>query len=103
VVPYENADLVQFIDDRRMLVGHVQVEAYLGVPFYKGLTLYEADSGKKLWEVEREHLPRGEYSVIAAEPLIVLLGRNDANLLLTALDRSTGARRWHGAYKAALA
>lgn len=102
-VAHEAADLIQFIDDERVLVGNLEVGAYLGVPDFKHLTLYHARSGKKLWDAERERLFRGEYSVIALKPLIVVLGRNDSSVLVSGLDPATGARRWHAAFKSALA
>src|SRR5690606_93429 len=102
-VPHESADLLQFVDERRLLVGHVEVDAYLGRPSYKELILYDTETGARIWEAPREHIPRGEYPVVAAQPLIVLLGRNDAALRLSALDPATGERRWSAAYDAPIA
>ena len=104
VVPHENADFIQFIDERRVLVGHIQVEAYLGVPSYSGLSLYDAGTGAKLWDAPRDHVGRGgEYSVIGVAPSVLVLGRSETALHLSALDPATGARRWNAALKAPLA
>lgn len=103
VFPAEAADFVQFIDGERVLVGTLEIGAYLGVPDFKKLILYDARSGANIWEAERQKLPRGRYVVLALDPHIVLMGTSPSLLTLTAFSRASGSRVWEAAFKSPLA
>lgn len=68
----EAPDFIRFIDEDRVLIGTVEVGAYLGVPSFKSIHLYDVRQGKKLWESERPDLIRGQYTVVTTRPLIVV-------------------------------
>jgi outer membrane protein assembly factor BamB/ankyrin repeat protein len=93
--PEEGADFIQFLDAKRVLLGTVEVGAYLGVPDYKKVLLLEASSGAKIWEAERRKLaPRGRYSLLALRPVIVLLGTDALSASVSGLDPASGKKLW---------
>ena len=99
VFPEEAPDFMQFIDEHRLLIGAVEVGAYLGVPSFKKVLLYDSRTGKKLWEADRPDLVRGQYTVAASEPAVVLFGATAAAAVLIGIDRDSGARRWRHEFK----
>jgi outer membrane protein assembly factor BamB len=92
--PHEVADLVQFIDEDRVVVGAVEIGALQAVPDFKGLIAYDPRSGKKLWEAARDRLRGGRYAIVAIEPSILLLGISEETLKLTAIAPASGERLW---------
>lgn len=94
VFPEEAPDFIRFLDEERVLIGTVEVGAYLGVPSFKKIYLYDVRQGKKLWEAERPDLVRGQYAVVTTRPLIVIAGANASATSLIAIDAASGARRW---------
>lgn len=70
------------------------------MPDYEDLFLYDAKTGKMIWKSKRKSYSRGSYSVITTYPLIILLGRNEKELGLTAFDPSTGKIIWAHEVKA---
>ena len=100
IFPYEDADFIQFLNEERILIGSVEVGSALGMPDYEDLFLYDAKTGKMIWKSKRKSYSRGSYSVITTYPLIILLGRNEKELGLTAFDPSTGKIIWAHEVKA---
>lgn len=103
VFPKEAPDFIRFIDEERVLVGAVEVEAYLGVPSFKNVYLYDAREGKTLWQSERPDLVRGQYTVVTTQPLIVIAGSNASATTLLGIDAASGARRWRQDFKTTVA
>jgi len=99
--PDHAADLVHFLDDERVLVGSVEVGAYLGVPDFKDVYLFDLRDGKVLWKTTRPRLYRGQYAVLATQPHIILAGFGEEATHFLALDGNTGQERWRGTIKAA--
>ncbi len=88
-------DLMLFVDDKRILIGSVELgEREFAAPQYGKLVLYDTVSGKKLWEAARRNLPRGDYSTIVTPSALVLLASLAGSLDLSAYDPASGARRW---------
>ncbi len=97
---FEGADLIQFLDDRRILMGGVEVDAWLARPSPRWLTLLDATSGRTIWRVERPALPQASYAVVATAPTIVLAVSDGNETRFTAFDPDSGARRWESVGKA---
>ncbi len=70
----ESADIIQFIDNDQVLVGTIDVGAYLGVPDYGRLALYDIEAGTKIWSIERPPMSGGigAYAVLTTNPVILL-------------------------------
>jgi outer membrane protein assembly factor BamB len=100
IFPYEDADFIQFLNEERILIGSVEVGSALGMPDYEDIFLYDAKTGKMIWKSKRKSYSRGSYNVITTHPLIILLGRNEKELGLTAFDPSTGKIIWAHEVKA---
>ena len=96
----DDADLIHFIDDDRVLVGTVHVTAFLGEPKHAWLTLYDANSGVQLWKYKCAPLPNGSYSVVLNDPVILVAGRTPGTVLYTALDPKSGQCVWERQLKA---
>jgi len=103
VFPEEAADFIHFIDAQRVLIGTVEIGAYLGIPDFKKVVLYDSRNGAKLWEADRQKLARGRYSVLAVQPAVVLLGSNATSMVVTGLDPASGAHLWGATFGSPLA
>lgn len=94
VFPSDVADLVEFVDDSRVLIGAVEIGATLGVPRHSTVSLWDAARGERIWESARPAVRDGRYSVVAVQPRIVLLGVGPETLQLVALEPDTGRGAW---------
>ena len=88
------ADLVEFVNDSRVLIGAVEIGATLGVPRHSTVALWDAARGERIWESARPAVRDGRYSVVAIQPRIVLLGMGPETLQLMALEPDTGRAAW---------
>jgi len=93
-VEYESADFIEFLDERRFVVGSVAVGSKLGIPRHGPVFAYDARSGKELWQTARESRPDGSYRLVATEPRLVLVGDDERSGDVGALDPVTGRRLW---------
>jgi outer membrane protein assembly factor BamB len=94
LLPQEAADFAVFVDTDRLLVGTVESGAYLGVPDFREIVLYDAKSGGEIWRAERPKIRNGFYSVLATAPVLILEGRGTDSSLLLAYDMQTGKKLW---------
>ncbi|HXH86133.1 MAG TPA: PQQ-binding-like beta-propeller repeat protein, partial [Nitrospira sp.] len=99
LIPNETADLIRFVGSNRVLVGTLEVGAYLGVPDHGPVRLYDAETGRMLWEADRPSFRDGRYSVLSTAPVIVLMGSNEDGARLLALDPASGSLKWEHAIK----
>jgi outer membrane protein assembly factor BamB len=87
-------DLVELYAEDRILVGAVQVSAMLATPSIGPLMMFDAQSGRKLWETPRKDFPKASHALVAMRPLIVVQATAPKVLHLSVIDPDTGAERW---------
>ena len=87
-------DLVELYAEDRILVGTVQVSAMLATPSMGPLIMFDAQSGRKLWEAPRKDIPRASHALVALHPLIVVQATAPKVLHLSVIDPETGGERW---------
>jgi ankyrin repeat protein/outer membrane protein assembly factor BamB len=92
-------DLMEFVSPDRVLIGTVQVSAYLAEPSYGAVQMYDATTGRMLWEGKRPDVPKGVYSLLSSAPVILLCGASAEEACLSALDPETGATLWEREFK----
>lgn len=92
--PEESADFATYVGNHRLLVGTVESGAYLGIPDFKDIILYDTTNGTQLWRSARPAIRNGRYSVLATTPTIILGGRGKDELRLLAYDPNKGTKRW---------
>lgn len=78
----------------RILVGAIQVSALLATPSIAPLMMFDAQSGRKLWEAPRKDIPRASHALVAMRPFIVVQATAPKTLHLSVIDPDTGAERW---------
>jgi ankyrin repeat protein/outer membrane protein assembly factor BamB len=93
------ADLIEFVSPDRVLVGTVEIGSRLARPSHSGIQLYDARTGKKLWEGRRPEVPGGSYTLLAADPAILLLGSSEERASFSALDPGSGRSLWTKDYR----
>ena len=93
-IEIESADLIEFVGPDQVLVGLVSVTSKGGAPEHGPLTLLDARTGQKIWSAPRPEMPTGQFSLLTARPLLVLMGSDDHDIEVFGLDPMTGARRW---------
>lgn len=93
-LPEEAVDFSLYLDMDRLLVGTAESGAYLGIPDFRTLILYDVRNGSEIWRSDRPELRNGSYRVLATEPLIVLAGSNQSDLYLAGYDPGTGVKQW---------
>lgn len=96
---WDSADIFQFIDEHRLLVGWLQYAGFLPTtiaPQHRALALYDTQEGKLIWQYERKDLSAklGRYRVIVTTPVIILETVEDEQTTWTGLDPLTGQQRW---------
>ncbi len=99
IFPYENTDFIEFMGKNRVLIGTVEVGSMLGIPKHREIVLYHAGTGKPMWKTERKAFTRGNYTVLATQPLILITGSDKDNLDFFALDPSSGQLKWEQTFK----
>lgn len=87
-------DLVELYAEDRILVGTVQVSAMLATPSIGPLMMFDAQSGRRLWEAPRKDVPRASHALVAMRPFIVVQATAPKVLHLSVVDPETGAERW---------
>jgi outer membrane protein assembly factor BamB len=106
ILPGETADLIQLIDERRLLVGVQEFDRDQGAPAHGPLQLHDVATGSILWQAKRPSYPTGSYSLLSTSPVIVLLGGDANGSQMLALETSSGAQRWahtlKGEFRAAM-
>ncbi len=88
------ADIFELIPGNRILLGEVQVSTALAEPEYGDLSLYDMNTGNKLWTAKRRDLEWGRYDLMAAKSSILLQGSSPKGGYYTALDAQTGQTLW---------
>jgi ankyrin repeat protein/outer membrane protein assembly factor BamB len=87
-------DFLEFVSPDRFLVGMVQLGSTLAEPDFGGVELYDARTGERIWEGKRKNIPNGSYTVLSADPVILLYGASTKQLYFTALDPKSGQTLW---------
>lgn len=89
----EAADLIEFLDDDRLLVGVAEVDKH-GAPKHGRLHLFDLSAGQELWRVGRRDVGTGGYELLAREPWLLLRASDGEETRITALDEASGDREW---------
>jgi len=94
LLPQEAVDFSLFIDDNKLLIGTVESGAYLGIPDFREIILYDTVTGTELWRAARPRIRNGRYSVLTITPVIVLAGWGEGQVQLHGYQTSNGASLW---------
>lgn len=93
-LPEEAVDFATYIDQSRLLIGTVESGAYLGIPDFKDIILYDTTKGIELWHSPRHEIRNGRYSVLTTVPNIVLAGWGEQRLWLLGYQPDNGTKIW---------
>ena len=95
-LPHESraADIIEFLDDKRIIVGEVNGGTLYKSPSYGPINLIDANTGKILWRVSRNKKADRTYKLLATEPHIVLAETGAGEGVIKALDRDKGTLLW---------
>ncbi len=95
IVDHETADFISAVDEDRILIGSLSSSGNVGIPKYGEITLYEADTGHKIWSTNRQNLQNGEFTLLTTQPVILLMGSNSKKTIFQAYDPKSGKNRWN--------
>ncbi len=106
VMQSQEADLIRFIGPDRVLVSEqelIGVDLLLGFeggkPAYGNLSLYDTNSGERLWKYERKRPTKNEiallrYALVVTSPSIVIMSSGPKKIVFWAIDRDKGILLW---------
>ena len=93
-VKADQTDLVEFVDNDRVLIGEIQLSTALAIPSFGDLALYDTKNGLKLWQCPRPDLKGGSYGLLATRPLLLLQGADQKMAVYMGIDPVSGQLRW---------
>jgi outer membrane protein assembly factor BamB len=88
------ADLVEFLDEDRVLVGEVLGGSAYTSPSYGPIRLLDAGSGRTLWIAPRNASPEMTHVLMATAPHLLFSSGGEGAGSIWALDAATGKRLW---------
>ncbi len=88
------ADIIEFLDEDRVLVGEINGGGMYKLPSYGPIKLLSAETGEMLWSVSRKKSPDMTYILLTTKPNIVLTRVGIKNGEIRALDVSKGKLIW---------
>lgn len=94
LLPEEAVDFAVYIDENRLLIGTVESGAYLGIPDFKEIILYDTAKGAELWRSVRPQIRNGHYRVLATAPTVILAGWGEERVRLLGYQPGNGAKLW---------
>lgn len=89
-VAFDDADIVRFVDDQRLLVGSVHLMRH-GRPRLGPLVMYDHVQRRELWRLSRGS---ASYDVVATSPVILLRSTSGSRVMYKALVPATGRVQW---------
>ena len=92
-VDYDDADLVRFVGDDRLLIGSADVDRY-GGPVFGPLILYDIAARRELWRVDRKRAPGASFDIVSTSPQVVLQTTVGDDTRYQSFDPATGKERW---------
>jgi outer membrane protein assembly factor BamB len=89
------ADLIEFLDEDRVLVGEIDGGGLYSSPSLGPIRLIEAGTGRVLWTATRDSSPDTTHVVLAMTPgALILAGAGKDAGEVRALEAATGRRLW---------
>lgn len=88
------ADIIEFLDEDRVLVGEIKGGGMYSSPSYGPIKLLSAETGEMLWSASREKSPDMTHVLLTTTPNIVLARVGIKKGEIRALDVSKGKKIW---------
>jgi outer membrane protein assembly factor BamB/ankyrin repeat protein len=88
------ADIIEFLDEDRVLLGEVEGGGLYSSPSYGPVRLLDAGTGRVLWSASRESAPETTHILLATAPGLVFASLGQDEGVIWALDVASGRRLW---------
>ena len=92
-VGYHGADILRFVDDKRLLVGSVTFDV-AGTPEYGPLIMYHMSGRSEQWRISRERNYAARHDLVALQPNLVIRSAYKGKIVHAAYDLNSGSTLW---------
>ncbi len=92
-IEYEDADIVQFVNDDLLLIGALKNDRdYL--PVYGPLIMFDLNEQREVWRVERNPSKDAVHEIFSTKPFIILRTTLGSKVIYQAFDTLDGKLQW---------